>query len=836
MSHHSSSNKSQSSREIRSAPASVLVREDHNPSRKTGGAGAGAGEENIYEGKAPNIANNTSSDDANPHPSSASPAWVSQEYQVPIRDASTSAAASVNTPLTSSQSRKLGTAGTSTNAKTQQQQQQHTAWEHFSTEANSRDTSHRTRSTATSPNPNPISNPPSTTAVPQAAAAAKAKAKVVELSIQDRVAAGALSATLELLKFAGGATLSTTGKLVAPPLYVTRNIILPNLWHACQDYITSSTPVRAKSWFKIISSSVHHFFSVLRGTARGKVFRHRVVRVGGDILDSISSDDARQLLMDSMGVLVKTAEALHTPEVKALLDQWSVLGCRLVDTAASGRNKQLVHDVSAMIYSACELLADPSTTLALAEVTAYLCHALEMEDAAMHQADKDEADQQAARRHERDAYQRATYVDPVLLQDPDVTVEQVILSSLGMSRASATAFRGGGGGGGVDEDDRDGGSVPSNVLVDEAASETWEHSSVRQQIDDTRSQESQDETADDQLPAEEEEMYQKARNSVNLSLLKEQISQRSANIERTEPLPPYSSGKPISTSGTAPPARDKVPRHNTSRALEQDNQEIEEEDFEDIGVVKTVFEDGTTKRAAARPHVRLDSSDSGVDVPTEEAGQQDDIEWPNLVDPLPTKNETSVHHFYRILDQVLEKKRGQAVESYLNDHADGRGIARDGRAKQQTRAAAAVGTSGTNERLPVHDTIKQRLAKIRAEVGSGLSKEEVSKVNQVETIVREHHVLATLALVAIFLITFAWLGFGCYGVYVFFNPSVKSSWQMAKSALGQTSSPSAQEMIVRIVRTVVHVNEDGQIISQGADTSVAEEGIEKITQCVAAAL
>jgi hypothetical protein len=794
MSHHSSSNKS-----------------------KTGGAGE--------EDEGPNTANTTGSD-ANPHPSSASPAsptWVSREYQVPIRDASTSAAASVNTPLTSSQSRKSGTAGTSTNAKTQQtqqQNQQHTAWEHFSTEANSRDTSRRTRSTATSPNP----------AVP----AATAKTAVAEkLSIQDRVAAGALSATLELLKFAGGATLSTTGKLVAPPLYVTRNIILPNLWHACQDYITSSTPVRAKSWFKIISSSVHHFFSVLRGTARGKVFRHRVFRVGGDILDSISSDDARQVLMDSMGVVVKTAEALHTPEVKALLDQWSVLGCRLVDTAASGRNKQLVHDVSAMIYSACELLADPSTTLALAEVTAYLCHALEMEDAAMHQADKDEADQQAARRHERDAYQRATYVDPVLLQDPDVTVEQVILSSLGMPRAPGTAFRGGGGG--LDEDDRDGGSVPKTVVVDETASETWEQSSVRQQIDDTRSQQSQDETADDQLPAEEEEMYQKARNSVNVSLLQEQISQRSANIERTEPLPPYSSGKPISTSGFAPPVRDKVPRHNTSRAPEQDNEEIEEEDLEDIGVVKTVFEDGTTKRAAARPHVRLDSSDSGADVPTEVAGQQDDIEWANLVDPLPQKNETSVHHFYRILDQVLEKKRGQAVESYLNDHADGRGIAKEGRAKQQTRAAAAVGTSETKDRLPVQDTIKQRLTKIRAEVSSGLSKEELNKVNQVETIVREHHVLATLALATICFIIFAWIGFGCYGVYVFFNPSVTSSWQMAKSALGQTSSPSAQEMIVRIVRTVVHVNEDGQIISQGADTSVTEEGIEKITQCVAAA-
>jgi hypothetical protein len=141
------------------------------------------------------------------------------------------------------------------------------------------------------------------------------------------------------------------------------------------------------------------------------------------------------------------------------------------------------------------------------------------------------------------------------------------------------------------------------------------------------------------------------------------------------------------------------------------------------------------------------------------------------------------------------------------------GIAKD--AERSNRpAAAAVGA--TIERVPVQDTIKQRLAKIRAEVSSGLSKEELNKLNQVETIVREHHVLATLTLVTIFFIVFAWIGFGCYGVYVFFNPSVKSSWQMAKSALAKLSLVR-QEMVVRTVRTVVHVNEDGTIISQGAD-------------------
>lgn len=358
-------------------------------------------------------------------------------------------------------------------------------------------------------------------------------------------------------------------------------------------------------------------------------------------------------------------------------------------------------------------------------------------------------------------------------------------------------------------------------------------------------------------------MYQKARNSVNIGLLREKISQRATNIERTGPLPPYyESGKPVavgSTSASTPAVRDKEPQYlnnNTSRAApDQDNNYEEQGDFEDIGVVTTVHEDGTLpklKRTAARQHVRLEASNDSDDadipkeVPVPGKSKQDDfdMEWPNLVDPFPKENETSVHHFHRILDQVLEQKRGQAVETFLNDHADGKGIAKDGRAaKRQTRAAAAVtGPTGTNsnDRVSVKDTIKQRLAKIRAEVSSGLSKEELGQVNRVETIVREYHVLVTIALVAIVVIAFMWIAFGCYGIYVFFNPSVQSSWNMAKSALGghTTSSPSsaAQEIVVRIVRTVVHVNTDGSIISQGPDSSVTQEGYDKISQCVAAAL
>jgi hypothetical protein len=59
-----------------------------------------------------------------------------------------------------------------------------------------------------------------------------------------------------------------------------------------------------------------------------------------------------------------------------------------------------------------------------------------------------------------------------------------------------------------------------------------------------------------------------------------------------------------------------------------------------------------------------------------------------------------------------------------------------------------------------------------------------------------------------------------------FMSSMLSSLPGRWPSIGQTASSS----VVRIVRTVVHVNEDGTIISQGADSSVTDEG-NQITQC-----
>jgi hypothetical protein len=110
------------------------------------------------------------------------------------------------------------------------------------------------------------------------------------------------------------------------------------------------------------------------------------------------------------------------------LEQLGVLGCRLVDAAASGENKRLIHDAYELIWNGIELLADPSTTLAVAEVTANLCHALEMEEKYPRNANLSESDK-ANNRRERNEQQRRTYHGK-MFDDSIFSVEECILSSL----------------------------------------------------------------------------------------------------------------------------------------------------------------------------------------------------------------------------------------------------------------------------------------------------------------------------------------------------------------------------------------------------------------------
>jgi hypothetical protein len=77
------------------------------------------------------------------------------------------------------------------------------------------------------------------------------------------------------------------------------------------DVLDRITPQQVKDWLRIVTSSVHHVITVLRNTPKGLQFRTNVVEfVSGDVLEVLSSDETRQVIMDGMACTVKLAEAL----------------------------------------------------------------------------------------------------------------------------------------------------------------------------------------------------------------------------------------------------------------------------------------------------------------------------------------------------------------------------------------------------------------------------------------------------------------------------------------------------------------------------------------------
>ena len=118
---------------------------------------------------------------------------------------------------------------------------------------------------------------------------------------------------LETLNVVAGITLSTTGTILSPPIAMTRNIILPSLLAIFVDTLDAFTPHQVQDWFRILSSSVYHFFVVLvaGSTERGVRFRKQVTRVAQSFLAAWSAPESRQVVVDGMATGVKLADALQ---------------------------------------------------------------------------------------------------------------------------------------------------------------------------------------------------------------------------------------------------------------------------------------------------------------------------------------------------------------------------------------------------------------------------------------------------------------------------------------------------------------------------------------------
>lgn len=199
-------------------------------------------------------------------------------------------------------------------------------------------------------------------------------------SLANTLKSSAMSGTIDVLNIIGGLTASTTGKIISPPLNVTRMVIIPALINILSDFVGKITSERLKDWYRILSTSISHITTVVTKTSSGRKLQKSFTTVSNDVVEILCGDTSRQVIVDSASSFIKIIEVLNTPQSKSLSKQLSILGCRMVDFMSTGKNKQFIHDVNDLFKSGIETIADPTSIIAIAEVIAYLSYALEMEN------------------------------------------------------------------------------------------------------------------------------------------------------------------------------------------------------------------------------------------------------------------------------------------------------------------------------------------------------------------------------------------------------------------------------------------------------------------------
>ena len=632
-----------------------------------------------------------------------------------------------------------------------------------------------------------------------------------EQSIQERIANTAISGTMELLKQVGGVTVSATGALVAPPLHITRTVLLPNLFAALKDYISSNSPVRLKDWFRIFSTSFYHIFHTLQKTDAGHAFSNRMVVIMIDLIDCLSAETTRQLLLDGMSCFVKFFEIIQTPMFQSYCEQLAVTGCRLIDALSNGRNKLLLFDIQKAVTSAAELLADPATTVALAEVTAHLCYALEMEDQQI-QVDEDHkhnatTNGTSPRRHVRDTYQNEAVLKRDTL-DNGHSVEEAILSSLG-----------------VDNNHNSGdASIPASIILDT-------EDPKKSTINDLASVSNPGKNPD---VSKTLNWHERARHDVDVQLLRGGIWQRAQELKEST----ATTHQPAMLTTNIPLKTDsnRTDGDETRGVLNKPVSGESELDLEDLDVKERDSAisgdiDNTINTRRAKQSISFQS-------PNDEHEKDIDKTSPdfalNCSEPdfqSRKDGETANEHFYRILDEILGDARRKSADKII--------------AEQMAHPSGI--TAGISRRLRQpesgNSTIKDRLNAIRLDLkANGTNGTTTRKNASTKLDGTDKKVLIVVAIVTLFIISF-WFWMGCYGLYVYVYPPAvvrrpSPQFQSGHSAATTTTTASPHEIVIRVVKEIVHVNQDGKEIGrepwkQRADSDTTQLLEHKVADCVA---
>jgi hypothetical protein len=218
----------------------------------------------------------------------------------------------------------------------------------------------------------------------------------------------------------------------------------------------------------------------------------------------------------------------------------------------------------------------------------------------------------------------------------------------------------------------------------------------------------------------------------------------------------------------------------------------------------------------------------------------EDINWTRL----PDKNKTpqgdrfvhdnhnrqteevpAVLRFYRTLDDLLERKRAQRVAEQESsdeefDFSDQRASPSAGSAKDTRKFFNAK-----VKKLRDGQVERRRARTIQRRKG----------LTNLREFANLHQGYALVVLVIFLWCTLVLVGFAGFGMYTFVQMQSKATSHVAQTVISQPRAANP-EVVIRIIREVVHVREDGSVIDTASDDSaVSDQELEMVTDCVASA-
>jgi hypothetical protein len=391
-----------------------------------------------------------------------------------------------------------------------------------------------------------------------------------------------------------------------------------------------------------------------------------------------------------------------------------------LDAASSGKAKQLVKDTKEVAWKGIEMAADPATTLALAEVTAHLCYALE---------DTQRVLNPTPRKH-RDEQNRSIYLNPFQMENfpEQVSMEEVILSCLGR--------------------------------VEDAVRERM--------ADDTASVQSRL-TLDDELSLPEPEYrdWKDRKEQVNVKLLREQILQ--GNVTRN--------AGSSSTSNILQQVDSLAKPRGTG--INTTEHKVHQKD----GGVATLDTQGQS------PYDDMED----IYLPGIPGGRRLELSAQEMaLGDVDASTVSQTNHFYKKLDELLRDHREMAA---MTDRP----------------------------KYPLKARIK-KLKEIHAKTPRSLD----TKRLDVPRLMQKYKTFIMVAFLVGSMLSAFISGLACYGLY-----TLVWGRAMAHRAVLQKASAN-QEIVVRIVREVVHVNEHGIVLGKSEAQALTQEELDAIGQKVAA--